>query len=82
MSTDVMIVPASLVDDAADGGPSCDGGTSADRDGFDDQLVCQLTERARSAGVSLTGEDGLLKKLTKIVLDSALACEMDAHLGW
>ena len=39
--------------------------------GVDEQLVGSLVERARSEGLSLTGPDGLLGRLTKRVLESA-----------
>jgi putative transposase len=48
----------------------------------DEQLVRQLTERARAEGLQLTGEGGLLQKLTKLVVESALDGEMDDHLGY
>jgi putative transposase len=35
----------------------------------------------RSDPVGLTGEGGLLQQLTKVVLESALEGEVDAHLG-
>ena len=37
--------------------------------------------RARGLGVSLAGPDGLLKQLTKTVLETALNQEMTEHLG-
>jgi transposase-like protein len=37
--------------------------------------------RAREQGVSLTGPDGLLRRLTKTVLETALNQEMTEHLG-
>jgi putative transposase len=51
-------------------------------DGVDEQLVEQLAERARSEGLRLTGEGGLLARLTKRVVESALEGEMDDHLGY
>jgi len=48
----------------------------------DEQLVRQLTERARAEGLQLTGEGGLLGRLTKMVVESALEGEMDDHLGY
>jgi putative transposase len=51
-------------------------------DPVDEQLVRELAERARAEGVSLTGPGGLLGRLTKVVLESALEGEMDAHLGY
>jgi putative transposase len=46
------------------------------------ELARQLAERARAEGVSLTGPGGLLGRLTKVVLESALEGELDAHLGY
>ncbi len=66
-------------DAAETAGPAVDD----DRvDPVDEQLVRQLAERARAEGVSLTGPGGLLGRLTKVVLESALDGEMDAHLGY
>lgn len=48
----------------------------------DEQLIEQLANEARSQGLSLTGEGGLLGKLTKKVVESALDGEMDDHLGY
>ena len=45
------------------------------------QLAQELVARARDQGVSLTGPDGLLKQLTKAVLETALNQEMTEHLG-
>ena len=49
---------------------------------IDEQLVRQLAGRAEAAGLSLTGEGGLLERLTKMVLEGALEGEMDDHLGY
>jgi putative transposase len=51
-------------------------------DDLDKQLVGQLVDRARSEGLQLTGEDGLLAQLTKTIIESAAEGEMDAHLGY
>jgi hypothetical protein len=45
------------------------------------QLAEELVARAREQGVSLTGPGGLLKQLTKTVLETALNQEMTEHLG-
>jgi len=37
---------------------------------------------AKEQGLSLTGPDGLLKQLTKTVLETALNEEMTEHLGY
>jgi putative transposase len=47
-----------------------------------EQLVRELTERARTGGLKLTGEGGLLGKLTKMVIEGALEGELDDHLGY
>jgi hypothetical protein len=48
----------------------------------DQKVVAELVARASAEGVSLTGEGGLLQQLTKLVLESSLEGEMDAHLGY
>lgn len=48
----------------------------------DEQLVAMLVDRARSEGLQLTGEGGLLQMLTKRVLESALEGEITDHLGY
>jgi hypothetical protein len=47
-----------------------------------EQLAAEeMVRRAREQGLSLTGPDGLLKQLTKTVLETALSQEMTEHLG-
>jgi putative transposase len=41
----------------------------------------EMVRRAREQGLSLTGPDGLLKQLTKQVLETALNQEITEHLG-
>ncbi|WP_406271135.1 IS256 family transposase [Actinacidiphila glaucinigra] len=48
----------------------------------DDQLIGMLVDRARTEGLQLTGEGGLLQQLTKRVLESALEGEITDHLGY
>jgi len=48
----------------------------------DEQLLRELTERARAGGLKLTGEGGLLGQLTKMVVEGALEGEMDDYLGY
>jgi putative transposase len=67
--------------------PVTDVTASQDQDGAefsaaDEQLLRELTERARTGGLKLTGEGGLLGKLTKMVLEGALEGELDDHLGY
>jgi hypothetical protein len=45
------------------------------------KLAEELVTRAREQGVSLTGPGGLLKQITKTVLETALNQEMTEHLG-
>src|SRR5687768_13220227 len=42
----------------------------------------ELVRLAKEQGLSLTGPDGLLKRLTKTVLETALNEEMTEHLGY
>lgn len=55
---------------------------TAGADPLDEQLVRQLAGRAREEGLKLTGEGGLLARLTKIVVESAIEGEMEDHLGY
>ena len=41
----------------------------------------EMVRRAREQGLSLTGPDGLLRQLTKTVLETALDQELTEHLG-
>ena len=61
--------------------------TSHDEDGVelsaaDEQLLRELTEQARTGGLKMTSEGGLLGKLTKMVVEGALEGELDDHLGY
>ena len=47
-----------------------------------EQLAAELVRQARERGLSLTGPDGLLKQLTKTVVETALDEEMTEHLGY
>ena len=46
------------------------------------QAAGELVRLAKEQGLSLTGPDGLLKQLTKTVLEPALNEEMTEHLGY
>ena len=48
----------------------------------DEALAEQLVSAARERGVDLLGEGGLLKQMTKAVLERALAEELTEHLGY
>src|SRR5512135_3704250 len=58
------------------------GRDGAELPAADEQLLRELTERARAGGLKLTGEGGLLGKLTKMVVEGALEGELDDHLGY
>ena len=45
------------------------------------QAAVELVRLAKEQGLSLTGPEGLLKQLTKTVLETALNEEMTEHLG-
>jgi putative transposase len=45
------------------------------------QAAVELVRLAKEQGLSLTGPDGLLKQLTKTVIETALNEEMTDHLG-
>jgi putative transposase len=55
---------------------------TAGLDGLDDQLINQLIDRAKTGGLQLTGEGGVLQQLTKRLLESALEGEITDHLGY
>src|SRR6266550_3143132 len=46
------------------------------------QAATELVRLAKEQGLSLTGPDGLLKQLTKTVVETALDEEMTEHLGY
>ena len=51
-------------------------------DAIDAQLLDRLVDQARSSGLQLAGEGGLLAQLTKRLLESALEGEITDHLGY
>jgi putative transposase len=46
-----------------------------------EELAASMVAQAQEQGLALTGPDGLLKQLTKTVLEAALNAEMTEHLG-
>src|SRR5439155_12575483 len=46
------------------------------------QAAVELVRLAKEQGLSLTGPDGLLKQLTKTVLETSLGEELTEHLGY
>jgi putative transposase len=59
-----------------------DPSAGLDSSATDEQLIAMLVDRARGDGLKLTGEGGLLQKLTKRVLESALEGEITDHVGY
>ena len=51
-------------------------------DSAEQRAAVELVRLAKEQGLSLTGPDGLLKQLTKTVLETALKEEMTEHLGY
>jgi transposase-like protein len=77
--TDLM--PERVVDlDEVVDGPAAPA--PAGLDAVDEQLIEQLAGRARSGGLQLTGEGGVLAQLTKRLVESALEGEITDHLGY
>ncbi len=56
--------------------------TRKEREASDRELVAKLVGQARAEGLELVGENGLLGRLTKLVLESALEGEITDHLGY
>ena len=46
------------------------------------EVAREMVRAAKAQGLSLTGPDGLLKQLTKTVVEVALEEEMTDHLGY
>ena len=58
------------------------GQAGAELSAADEQVLRELTERARTGGLKLTGQGGLLGELTKMVVEGALEGELDDYLGY
>jgi putative transposase len=54
----------------------------AEEQSAEQQAAVELVRLAKEQGLSLTGPDGLLKQLTKTVIETALSEEMTEHLGY
>ena len=84
--------PTDEITDAADSSVSGGPQTPAAPDASDGplaapsvserEMIAQLVRAARARGEDLTGPGGLLKALTKTVLETALEEEMREHLGY
>jgi putative transposase len=56
--------------------------TKPTEESAEQQAAAELVRLAKEQGLSLIGPDGLLKQLTKTVLETALNEEMTEHLGY
>lgn len=79
---DPTLVGMSPPTSATDGPLEEPPGEPADLSAAEQDAVRELVRRARASGTALTGPDGLLKQLTKMVVESALDEEMSEHLGY
>lgn len=61
--------------------PPVDAGPAALED-QELELARELVRQARASGMALTGPGGLLKSVTKLVIETALEEEMSEHLGY
>jgi putative transposase len=62
--------------------PQPQGAAEVQMDVVDEQLAARLVAQARSQGISLVGPDGLLQRMTKLVVEGALEGELTDHLGY
>jgi putative transposase len=62
--------------------PQPQDSAGAELDAVDEQLAARLVAQARERGISLVGPDGLLQRVTKLVLEGALEGELADHLGY
>ncbi|MEU6716305.1 hypothetical protein ABZ897_32980 [Nonomuraea sp. NPDC046802] len=74
MSTVIQASTEIDLEDAAVAGKKPDDST-------DRELVARLVDQTRAEGVELVGENGLLGRLTKLVLEFAREGEITDHLG-
>ncbi|SDM25881.1 Transposase, Mutator family [Nonomuraea jiangxiensis] len=71
-----------MTETAVESTPGKESGGAASSATTDEQLIAMLVDRARTDGLQLTGEGGLLQQLTKRVLESALEGEITDHVGY
>jgi putative transposase len=79
--TETLVVMEPSMDGAPEGAPF---GVPADAGLSPEELaaIAGLVRKAREQGVAVTGPGGLLKALTKTVIETALEEEMVDHLGY
>jgi len=62
--------------------PDAQPSTEPDLSAANAAVIRQMVLAAKDAGMDLTGPGGLLKQLTKVVIETALDEEMSEHLGY
>lgn len=62
--------------------PHAQPSTEPDLSAANAAVIRQMVLAAKDAGMDLTGPGGLLKQLTKVVIETALDEEMSEHLGY
>ncbi|ABL05308.1 IS256-like element IS2606 family transposase [Mycobacterium ulcerans] len=78
--TVVAVQPSQNHEDEAGAVAAIDVPSSRDVDEL--EVARELVRQAREAGVGLTGPGGLLKAMTKTVIETALDEELSEHLGY
>lgn len=58
------------------------GDSTGAKGDLDVRIAQELIDKARADGLSLVGPNGLLRQVTKTVLEAALNAELDEHLGY
>ena len=81
-NTDATQVAATLVAVSPPSMPGDPPERQPQLSGAEQDAVRELVRQARASGVLLTGPGGLLKQLTKMVVEAALDEEMSEHLGY
>lgn len=67
---------------AGDPGPAPDEAARRVAEAFDPAMIDALLADAKSAGTPIDGVDGLLNRMTRAVIERALAAELTDHLGY
>jgi putative transposase len=82
MMTDTLVGVSPSTAEPAGAGDSSEETSQRQPSAAELATIENLVRQARDQGVALTGPDGLLKALTKTVIEAALDEEMAEHLGY
>ena len=82
MMTDTLVGVSPSTTEPAGVGDSSEETSQRQPSAAELATIENLVRQARDQGVALTGPDGLLKALTKTVIEAALEEEMAEHLGY